>query len=95
MVYVFFRLNQKGSQNEQHIQTWYSWSQYMLLWVENSLLRPLYLSEGLAIDDAVIILIESKPDSNAFINNNIHSTGTIPMIQVIYILMLHTVMVSQ
>jgi len=55
----------------------------------------LYLSEESVTDDVVTILIESKPDSNAFINNNIHSIGTIPMIQVIYILMLHTVMVSQ
>ncbi len=55
----------------------------------------LYLLEGSVTDDVVTILIESKPDSNAFINNNIHSIGTIPMIQVIYILMLHTVMVSQ
>ena len=52
-------------------------------------------SEGSAIDDAVAILMESRPDSNAFINNNVHSTGTIPVIQVIYFLMLHTVMVSQ
>ena len=80
MVYVFFRLNQRGPQNEQHIQTWYLWSQYMLLWVENSLLMLLYLSEGSVTDDVVTILIESKPDSNAFINNNIHSIGTIPMI---------------
>ena len=78
MAYVFFRLNQRGPQNEQHVQTWYSWSQYMLPWVA--------------------ILMESRPDLNAFMNNNVHSTGTIPVnstgtipvIQVIYFLMLHT-----
>ena len=73
MAYVFFRSNQRGPQNEQHVQTWYSWSQYMLPWV------------------AILILsMESRPDLNAFMNNNVHSTGTIPVIQVIYFLMLHS-----
>ena len=107
MAYVFVRSNQRGPQNEQHIQTWYSWSQYMLsvegelnitlwgrtLWVKLYYDLPIDLSEGSMMLSMMLCHFDGKYDSNAFIKHPLTYIVQVPseVIQIIYFLMLHTV----